>query len=144
MIPRALRIEMMERLHEGHQGLEKCYRRAKEGVWWPGMRADLDDMIYRCEVCIKERGIRLQPLVNTLRPEGLWEVVGSGLFEFKGVPYVLIVDYFSRWIEVVELRDMTAGSVVHRMKRVFARLGILREIRTDNGPCYASQTFKTF
>ena len=30
------------------------------------------------------------------------------------------------------------------MKRVFARLGILRDIQTDNGPCYASQTFKTF
>ena len=82
--------------------------------------------------------------MNTPRPEGPWEVVGSDLFDFKGVPYILLVDYFSRWIEVVELRDMTTESVLHRMKRVFARLGIPREIRTDNGPCYASQTFRAF
>ena len=82
--------------------------------------------------------------MNTPRPEGPWEVVGSDLVDFKGVSYILMVDYFSRWIEVVELKDMTGESVVHRMKRVFARLGILRDIHTDNGPCYASQSFKTF
>jgi hypothetical protein len=134
----------MTRLHIGHQGAEKCFRRAKEGIWWPGMRADLVKMVGQCEACIKEGVMKHEPLLETPRPEGPWEVVGSDLFEFRGVHYVLLVDYFSRWIEVVEIPDQTAQSVVMKVKRVFARLGVPVEMRSDNGRCYDSARFKRF
>ena len=45
VIPPSLRQEILEKLHSGHQGTTKCYERARQSVWWPGIRSDLEDVI---------------------------------------------------------------------------------------------------
>ena len=37
VIPVSLRSEIIETIHEGHQGVSKCLDRAKMTVWWPGI-----------------------------------------------------------------------------------------------------------
>ena len=37
VIPKALRPDMLSRLHEGHQGINKCREQAKHSTWWPGL-----------------------------------------------------------------------------------------------------------
>ncbi|KAL4709067.1 hypothetical protein ACJJTC_013480 [Scirpophaga incertulas] len=39
VIPKTLRKDMLDRIHEGHMGIEKCKRRAREVMWWPEMLA---------------------------------------------------------------------------------------------------------
>jgi len=34
-IPAALQTEVLERIHDGHQGMTKCRQRANMSVWWP-------------------------------------------------------------------------------------------------------------
>ena len=41
VIPPALRPNIIEKLHAGHQGFTKCRRCAKESVWWPQIRQDI-------------------------------------------------------------------------------------------------------
>ena len=43
IIPQALRMEILERLHEGHLGLVKCRRRASQSVWWPGLGNQIEE-----------------------------------------------------------------------------------------------------
>ena len=66
------------------------------------------------------------------------------MFELKGKSYLLLVDYFSRYIEVVKLTCTTTKSVVAAMKPLFAKHGIPDVIISDNGPQYSSQEFKQF
>ena len=33
------------KVHEGHMGIEKCCRRARDVVCWPGMSAEISDMV---------------------------------------------------------------------------------------------------
>ena len=33
-------------------------------------------------------------------PKGPWEMVGSDIFQLNGKKYILIVDYYSKYIEV--------------------------------------------
>jgi len=60
--------------------------------------------------------------------------MGEDLFEFKGIFYLLLVDYYSRFIEVVKLSAITTKSVISAMMPIFARYGIPDVIVSDSGP----------
>ena len=57
-IPANLRQEMLERIHRGHQEIEKCIRRARSSMWWPNMRKEIEGHVNECEECIKARHTR--------------------------------------------------------------------------------------
>ena len=64
-------------------------------------------------------------------PEYPWQTVGTDLFE---IHYLLIVDYFSRYPEVIQLTSTTSTAVIRTLKSVFSRHGIPETVRSDNGP----------
>ena len=47
VIPLSMQREILEKLHEGHQGIERCRLRAKISVWWP---KQISDFIERCSI----------------------------------------------------------------------------------------------
>ena len=69
VIPSTLQAEKLNRIHEGHQGIFKCRRRAQQSVWWPGLNAQLEDLMFNCSVCVKERVQQPEPLLNSPFPE---------------------------------------------------------------------------
>ena len=66
-------------------------------------------------------------------------MLGADLFKWKGGKYLLMVDYFSRFIEITKL---TGESTADIMKTIIARHGIPQEMFTDNGPQFAAAEFK--
>ena len=70
--------------------------------------------------------------------------VASDLYEFKGATYILVVDYFSRFIETQKLNSTTSSNIIVVLKSIFARHGIPDTVVTDNGPQYSSNEFKIF
>lgn len=144
VIPESLRKEMLKRIHEGHQGIVKCTRRARDSIWWPGINGEIQQTCENCTICVKFQPIRNQPLNNAILPSEPWQEIATDLFEFKGRIYMLAVDYFSRWIEVYELKEMTSKTVIGKMKNMFSRFGIPKTVRSDNGGCYASEAFAIF
>ena len=70
--------------------------------------------------------------------------VATDLFEFQGQHYLLLMDYCSRYPEVIRLTSTTSASVISAMKSIFARHGIPSTIVSDNGPQYDSVEIKTF
>jgi len=143
-IPKGLRIEYLKRCHEGHQGIVKCRRRAQELFWWPGSSADISNYINNCEVCIKASRVKHQPADESPLPEGSWVEVGTDVFEMNSKLYLLLVDYYSKWIEVRELDSQTTANVIKEFKSVFSCLGVPKILRSDNGPCYRSVEFSAF
>jgi len=62
----------------------------------------------------------------------------------NGATYLLVVDYYSRFPEVVQLRSTTSQSVINALKAIFARYGIPEILLSDNGPQYSSTEFSEF
>jgi transposase InsO family protein len=143
-VPSTMREQYMQRCHGGHQGIEKCRRRFRESVWWPGINGDIEKFVTECETCIKHRAVKHQPVVDNPLPHGPWSEVGTDVFYFDDKLYLVVVDYYSRWIEAVYIAAQTSDKVVEALKDVFARYGVPGKLRSDNGPCFNSGCFSEF
>ena len=77
-------------------------------------------------------------------PKYPWQVVATDLFELNKLNYLLVVDYFSRYPEVLQLTSTTSMSVISALKSVFSRHGIPEIVRSDIGPQYSSAEFMSF
>ena len=144
IIPLSLRKEILQRLHTGHQGISKCRDRAKQSVWWPGLSSQLQDVVSSCEVCHQHYSQRAEPLIPSEHPQLPWQKVGMDLFDFQGSTYLIIIDYYSHYIERAKLNRTTAGEVVTHCKSIFARHGIPEVVVSDNGPQFAAEAFEEF
>ncbi|CAK1580707.1 unnamed protein product [Parnassius mnemosyne] len=144
-IPQSLRAEMIVKVHEGHLGIERCKRRARDVMFWPGLSADVERAVRRCESCaLHARAPAREPLLQHIVPNAPWQKLASDIFEYKKKYYVILVDYFSNYVEVQEVNSINSRTIIHFMKEQFSRHGIPSELVTDNGPAYSSQEFKKF
>jgi hypothetical protein len=57
-------------------------------------------------------------------PNRPWEKVASDLFEHNKQSYLLVVDYYSRYIEIARLHSTSSNAVINHLKSIFARHGI--------------------
>jgi transposase InsO family protein len=144
VIPRALRLEVLGQIHHGHLGITKCRARAAESVWWPQISNMIEDLVTKCQICARLRPVRKEPLMPSAMPSRAWERVGSDLFEHEKKHYLLVVDYYSRWIEIRHLPTTTSQETVKALKSIFALHGIPDIVMSDNGPQYSSETFRNF
>ena len=102
-------------------------------------------MVSRCPICLEFRDKQQKlPLQPHEIPCGPWLKLGSDLFEIGNETYVLLVDYYSNWIEYKKLSSPTAYSVIGFFKEQFSRFGIPNILVTDCGSQYTSHLFKMF
>ena len=142
VIPSSTRLEILDKIHEGHQGITKCREGAKNSVWWPGLSREIQDLVQQCRVCALQRENKPEPLITTPLPDRPWQVVATDLFELKGVEYLIVIDYFARYVEVAAMQTTTKSSeVIRALKSIFARHGIPEQVRSDNGPQFDSAEF---
>ena len=144
VVPASMQRETLAKLHEGHQGIERCRQRARISVWWPGLSNQIGKLVENCAHCTKESIPRKEPLMPTALPDYPWQKIGTDLFSLDGTTYMIVVDYFSRYPEVIKLMSTTSSGVISVLKSLFSRYGIPEEVISDNGPQYASQEFCNF
>ena len=51
VVPKSLQKETLEKIHQGHQGIERCLLRMKNSAWWPGITSRLNELIQNCKTC---------------------------------------------------------------------------------------------
>jgi len=145
LIPQKWRAEMLERIHEGHQGIEKCINRAKSAMFWIGMTKDIQQRVQRCEVC---QTYAPQQQKETLqqheRPDVPWLKIGCDCFHYEGKEYLLAVDYYSNFFEVAQLKTLSAEETILKLKSIFSRNGIPQTLISDNGTNFVNDKFRKF
>ena len=144
VIPSCMRLEILDKIHAGHQGIVKCRERAKSSVWWPSLSKQLEDIVRTCTICVQELSNHAEPLITTPLPDRPWQKVTADLCEYRGNKYLVVVDYFSRYVEVEKLGKTRSTDVINKMKTMFARHGIPECVRSDNGPQFSAPDFTQF
>ena len=143
-IPESLRNKYLELCHEGHQGITKCQRRARQIFWWPGCSSDIEEFVAKCDICTKFSRIKHQPIEDVGLPDGPWIELGSDTCEFKGRLFLVVVCYYSAWIEIKPLLSLSSYNVIQEFKGIFSCYGVPELLRSDNAGCYTSESFKNF
>ena len=142
VIPHGMRKEILQDIHSGHQGIVKCRARARQSIWWPGISVHISQVVENCDICSQHRAVHREPLMTTPVQERPWQRVGTDLFFWEKKSYLLIVDYFSWYIEVAHLSVTSAHAVIAALKDTFSRHGIPQTLVSDNGPQYSCTLFK--
>ena len=145
IVPKAMRPEIVLRIHSSHQGVASCLRKARDIVFWPRMSADIKDQVEKCSVCAEFQAKNAsQPMLSHQIPDRPWSKIATDLFTLHSKNYITVVDYFSDFIEVSELQDTTSTSVIQALKEQFSRHGIPDTVVSDNGSQFSSQEFHEF
>ena len=84
----------------------------------------LEEVVNKCPTCIKERVNPAEPLILSELPDRPWQEVAANLLELKGQPYLLVIDYFSRYVEVAKLSRTPSPDMTVHLKSLFARHSI--------------------
>ena len=145
IVPKTMQREMLEIIHSSHLGMEKCKCRARDVLYWPGMNSEIENTVSRCQICSTyRRSNSREPLLSHPAPERPWARVGADLFELNSHNFLVLVDYYSGYIEVEQLRDTKSEVIIKLCKSQFARYGIPDTLVTDNGPQFSSEAFRDF
>ena len=57
---------------------------------------------------------------------------------------LILVDVYSKWIEVESVMSTSAQKTIDVLRSWFARFGVPHQLVSDNGPQFTSELFKDF
>jgi len=85
-----------------------------------GLSTQLKNLVNGCPIFQNQPA---EPLIPSKYPTLPWQKVTTDLFKWKGSTYLLVVDYFSKFIEISKLRNEMSQEVICHLKSIFARHG---------------------
>ena len=131
--PSSLRREMLDKIHSSHLGVEKCINTARETVYWPGVCEQIKEKVAKCEICNKYRNCQMkEPLLPHPVPDRPWQVLAADLFVLPQGKFVVLVDYYSKYFELTQLKDSTSATVINCLQQHMSRHGIPEILYSDN------------
>ena len=151
VLPSRCRRTVLELAHEipiaGHMGKTKTKERILSRFYWPSLHSDVDMYCRSCSVCQKTAQSRVKkapiiplPVIEEPFSRIAMDIVGPLPKSSSGNRYILVLcDYASRYPEAVPLRSIDAEHIADELIKIFARVGIPRDILTDQGSNFNSQ-----
>ena len=143
-----LRIKAVHNAAVGHGGAELTRSRLeKQGHVWTGMRAHIRQAIAECPCCQKMSQIK--PAIH-VPPQTLaayapmvkisMDTIGPLDEDENGFKYVLvIIDHFTRWVELSASRTVGAEEVTPLLLAYFGRYGFAETVSTDGGTQFCNE-----
>ena len=135
----------------GHEGIFKTYNRLRRDFYWPNMLRDVKLVVKTCPKCqmFRSRPMPREESIPTPAEApfvrvGL-DIVGPLYTTRKNNQYIIVlVDYFTGWVEARPLQSTESSEVISFLLDVFSRHGIPEVVIEDNGPQFISSQTKGF
>ena len=146
IIPEILRDQVLTELHTGHPGIVRMKSLARRHVWWPGIDEDISKLVRSCSKCQTSRNKPPQaPFHPWDWPSKPWQRIHVDFAgPFLGKMFLLVVDSHSKWVEVEIMSNTVSGTTIEKLRDMFARFGLPKQLVSDNGPQFVSHEFSEF
>lgn len=136
----------------GHEGINKTYHRIRRHYYWKGMSNDVKATIKFCSKCQLSKSNEIPATTERYATsvEGPFTHLGMDIIgplpitERNNQYIIVIVDYFTKWVEAEPLATVNSKDVTYFLSRVFARHGTPQVITTDNGTQFNSDMTRIF
>uniref|UniRef100_A0A336L3K2 RNA-directed DNA polymerase n=1 Tax=Culicoides sonorensis TaxID=179676 RepID=A0A336L3K2_CULSO len=147
VVPQCLRKRYLELSHEGHPGETIMKSRLRMRAWWPKMDRDIKHFVKSCKGCLLVSAPALpEPMKRRELPHAPW--IDCALDFLGPLPsgdfIMVIIDYYSRYMEMEIMKTITAENTIDKLERIFIRLGFPRTITLDNAKQFVSNRFHTY
>lgn len=145
IIPKGARKNILYFLHQSHQGIVLMKKLARSLIYWPGLDKDIEAWIEGCRVC-QGFNVKGQKKVVSKWPAATYpmERIHIDFFFWKGKVFLLIMDCYTKYIEVVMMKKTTAEKVIEELLNFFNTFGVAKTLVSDNGAPFNSFKFKNF
>ena len=146
VVPESFRSDVLKELHQGHPGMSKMKALARSYVWWPGLDSEIEQKVKSCISCQQVAPLPAKaPLQPTEFPNSPWcrlhmDFAGP----VQGHMLLIIIDAYSKWIDVHAMKRITAEATIAKCRQTFAIHGLPVTVITDNGPTFVSDEFTNF
>ena len=119
---------------------------ARSTVWWPGIDKDVDARVKNCPECqLHEKSPALAPLHPWEWPSRPWARIHiDHAGPFLGKLFLVVVDAFSKWLEVVIVPSTSSSATINVLRSIFATHGLPELLVSDNGTAFTSEEFHLF
>ena len=146
IIPKPGRAQILALLHDGHPGISKMKGLARSYVWWPNIDADLETQVKQCNQCqLNCPSLPAVPMHPWERPDHPWDRVHVDYTgPFMGQMFLVVIEAYSKWIEIEMVKSATAQNTIEHLHMMFARFGLPKVLVTDNETCFTSSDFSEF
>ncbi|CAS01079.1 Protein CBG26654 [Caenorhabditis briggsae] len=146
VIPAQLRQRVKTTLHKTHPGQQRMKQLARSYIYWPHIDSEIESLVRNCHDC---QAAAKNPVKTTLQP---WPTASIPLERIHidyagpidGTYYLVFVDAFSKWPEILPTRTITASRTIELLTPIFARYGNPQTLVSDNGTQFVSSTFQQF
>ena len=104
-------------------------------VFWSGMTKDIEEMVSSCEKCMKYQSKQpKEPMETRYVPLLPWQTVASDILEHKNQNYLVVIDYYSKYIEALQLKGKASQDVIQGLNEIFSRYRYPQPLVADNMP----------
>lgn len=145
ILPHILRERALRSAHQGHMGATSMKKILRNYFWWPCMSKQVEMFVKGCETCLRlSKKNPPVPLTSRDLPDGPWEILQVDFFSFKDCgsgEFLVVVDTYSRYLHVVEMKNTDADSTNAALSRIFEVWGYPIAIHSDNGPPFQGEKF---
>ena len=109
LIPSSMQCKILKLIHEGQLGMEKCINHVRNHVYWIGISNDIRQLVDKCAICQKTgtSNRKLPPTMSEVSPFP-WHTVGTDLFYWKDQDFLVVADYFSKFLIIRRLPSSMA------------------------------------
>ncbi len=134
----------------GHLGQATTLNRLMARFFWPGIHENVRRWCAACRECqlvnppaSPKAPLRPLPLMQVPFEQIGMDLIGPLEWSARGHRFALVlVDFATRYPEAVALRNISAKSVAEALFSMISRVGILKEILTDQGTAFMSRTIR--
>ena len=137
IIPTLLKQQYIDKIHAGHTGIGSCLKKAREFIFWVNYSKDIQEAVEKCSLCQEQQNVLMtnQCYVSEV-PLYPWNTLGSDLFYHKRLDFLVVVDYFSKFLIVRKVPNSTSSAIIKEYDSIFSEYGKPYLFHSDNGPCY--------
>ena len=152
VVPKLARKMILKLAHDiplaGHLGVEKTKARILTRYYWPGIFMDVANYCRTCTACQKTArksqrdrvNLMTVPIVGNPFEKVAIDMIGPLPRTKRGNRYALVlVDYATRYPEVVAVPSMEAARIADELFTIFSRVGVPANLLSDQGTNFTSK-----
>ena len=142
-----LQANIISLAHKGHQVLAKTKASLREYAWFPSSDKAVKDELETCLPCQSTGPTNPpEPLQTPEMADGPWQTIPADFYGPlpTGQCIIVLIDKYSRYPEAEIINSTSAKCLIPKVDAIFARHGVSYKLKSDNGPPFNSNEFKSY